>query len=61
MNNKVKQSKPNATPEFYRASGDAICPACGKTYREHPMSTEHLAYDDQPYLYLLCGSNLVKL
>lgn len=42
--------------DWYRASGDCICPGCGKLYYDHP----HFA---EPYewLNILCGGDLVKL
>ena len=46
-------------PEFRRADGHMLC-SCGLSYQQHP-SSEHLSYDNQPYLRKLCDGTLVKL
>lgn len=46
--------------EFFRADGRCICDICGKEYRKHPFS-DHLSYNQEPYLNKLCDGTLVKL
>lgn len=46
-------------PEFFRASGDALCAVCGKSYREHP-SDRTILYDGCPFLTVLCDETRVK-
>lgn len=50
-------------PEFYRASGEAICGTCLKKYREHPHATEANCLDGEgrPFLRKICSGVLVKL
>ena len=45
----------------YRASGDAICEACGKEFRKHPADMDQLSYTGDPYLLILCNGDRVKL
>lgn len=55
--------------EVFRASQDAVCETCGKTYREHPMATEPEnltivgSWDGKarPYMHRICSGRLVKL
>jgi hypothetical protein len=49
-----------AEPEFRRVSGETICDMCHLTYYRHKWS-EHLGYDNRPYLHTLCNGELVKL
>lgn len=51
---------PEATREWYRADGGAIC-SCGMSYREHPYDLNDLAYDGSPYMHVLCNGDRVKL
>lgn len=48
-------------PEFIRASGNCICPTCGKTYSKHPDEMKYLDWNGHPYLNKLCNGTLVKL
>lgn len=48
-------------PEFRRTSGSAVCQKCGKEYRRHPLSADHLDYNGDPFLNVLCNGDLVKL
>jgi hypothetical protein len=48
-------------PEFTRASGQSICPACGERYLAHPHADEYPGYDGRPFLRRLCDGRLVKL
>lgn len=41
--------------EMYRASGDCVCPTCGKLYYDHAHLT------DYEWLTILCDGSLVKL
>lgn len=52
-----------ADVEYTRASGDAICRKCNKTYRKHPVDRrpEARAYDGQSFLHVLCDGKRVKL
>lgn len=45
----------------YRASGDAICEACGKEFRKHPADMGQLSYTGDPFLLILCNGDRVKL
>jgi recombinational DNA repair protein (RecF pathway) len=49
--------------QFTRASGDATCRQCGRTYREHPLDRrpEAMAYNGEPFLRVLCDGILVHL
>lgn len=47
-------------PEFYRASGDCLCPVCQKPYRKHPWHP-CTGYDGEPFLRQLCNGDVVKL
>jgi len=47
--------------EFTRASGDCVCPDCGRTYRSHPKDNRFLGWRNKPYLRLICTGLLVKL
>lgn len=47
--------------EYTRAGGMAICPACGKTLRDHPDDLDHPGYDGRPFLVRMCDGSLVKL
>jgi len=60
MGNKMMIQKKKTSEEFIRASGDCICEICGKEYWRHPFS-EHLSYNDEPFLNKLCDGTLVKL
>jgi len=40
---------------FLRASGDCLCPVCGREYREHPADREC------PTFVLLCNGSVMKL
>lgn len=51
---------------FIRASGDCICPTCGKAYWRHPHDERVLGLEDhngirQPFLHVLCEGLRVKL
>jgi len=46
---------------FHRASGDAVCSTCKKTYRRHAQDHAKLGYDGQPFLHVLCNGMRVKL
>lgn len=48
-------------PDFCRASGDCLCPDCGKEYWHHPQAKEFLSWDGYPFLHRLCNGKLVKL
>ena len=39
----------------WRAGGDAICPACGLVYYDHPCDSEYT------FLHVLCSGHRVKL
>lgn len=45
---------------FYRACGDLICEECKEEYYRHPFS-EHLDFDNKPWLRKLCNGDLIKL
>lgn len=47
--------------DFYRASGECICEACGKEYWKHPSDMENLGWNDEPFLRVLCNNDRVKL
>ncbi len=47
-------------PKFRRAGGACICHDCGLPYERHE-SSEHLDFDDRPWLRVLCNGELVKL
>ena len=44
-----------------RASGDAVCGDCQKTYGQHRFERALLREDGQPYIHRLCNGDLVKL
>jgi hypothetical protein len=46
---------------FHRASGDAVCAVCQRTYRRHAKDLAKLGYDGQPFLRILCDERRVKL
>lgn len=43
------------TGDWTRASGECICPACGKTYYRHPT------IENYTWLHLICTGDIVKL
>ena len=47
-------------PIFYRASGEMVCPTCGKTYYRHPHDMLYLDWQDNPWLRRLCNGELIK-
>lgn len=49
------------TPDVIRVDGGASCPTCGLAYREHPVDTNHLGYDGQPFLRVGCDGMGLKL
>lgn len=42
-------------PDFHRAGGDCICPACGQAYWRHPQHWPFI------WLRVLCSGEAVKL
>lgn len=54
---------PPAAREWYRASGQALCPECGYEYIHHPMDRDPAAtgYDGQPINHILCNGDRVHL
>lgn len=40
---------------WLRASGDCLCPVCGREYRQHP------AWQEVPTFVLLCDGSVMKL
>jgi hypothetical protein len=47
--------------EMVRASGDALCELCGRTYYRHPVTYEYVDWDGHPYLHVGCDGTLLKL
>lgn len=47
--------------DFYRASGNCICEQCGEFYICHEMDREHLGFQGEPFLHILCNGDRVKL
>jgi hypothetical protein len=46
---------------YWRASGECVCEACGKKFYGHPDYLECLDRDGVPFLKEICGGQLVKL
>lgn len=56
----------NGTPveppsEMRRANGDCLCELCGRPYRKHPHTYEHLDWEGHPFLRVACDGTLLKL
>ena len=49
------------SPEGFRASGDCLCPGCGKEYWEHPHDYGQMDSEGAPILHALCNGDRVKL
>lgn len=47
--------------DFYRASGECICPDCNKEYWRHPSDRENVDFNGHPFLRILCNGDRVKL
>ena len=47
--------------EFIRASGDCICPTCGKDYYHHQHDPNAVDWEGHPFLHILCDGTRVKL
>ena len=52
---------PPATREWYRADGCCLCEICTYEYRLHPLDTEDLDYQGNPFMHVLCNGDRVKL
>lgn len=52
---------PLEEPEMRRADGRVLCELCHREYRRHPFTFEHLDWNDEPFLHVLCNGDLVKL
>lgn len=50
-----------ADPEFFRASGDCLCPTCEEPYRKHSYDMKVLDSEGHPWLHVLCDGTRVKL
>ncbi len=48
-------------PEVIRVDGGALCPTCGKAYRDHPWGKWLSAIDRQPFLRVGCDGRGLKL
>lgn len=56
-----KQVQSNEPPESFRASGNCLCPVCGKEYHTHPYDYDQVSGSGEPYLFVLCNGSRVKL
>jgi len=47
--------------EMLRASGDAECELCKRPYNRHPVTYEHVDWNNEPFLHVGCDGTLLKL
>ena len=47
--------------EAIRANGEKVCELCGEPYNNHPLITNVLDHNNEPYLRYTCDSLVIKL